>query len=125
MTRIASGVRPSIRYGASVWYAPQGVATSRKYVDRKLEVLQNQTLRRVLGAYRAAGSRTLEKEADVPPISTVPTAQIANATKRRLMGKGAQAIRKACATIRNCTAPRQSTRQPPKRTPGKLATSWL
>jgi exonuclease III len=120
-----SVVRPSITYGASVWYAPQGVVTSRKHVDRKLEVLQNKNLRRVLGAYRAVGSRILEKEAHVPPISTVLTAQVANAAKRRLTGKGAQVIRKACAAIRNGTVQRQNTRKPPKRTPGELVTSWL
>jgi hypothetical protein len=55
----------------------------------------------------------------------VLTAQIANAAKRRLTGKGARVIRKACATIRNCTVQRQNPRQPPKRTPGELVTSWL
>jgi hypothetical protein len=64
-------IRPAITYGAAIWYAPQGVATARKYVDRKLKVLQNKNLRRVLGAYRAVGSRILEKEAGIPPITTV------------------------------------------------------
>jgi len=41
----------SITYGTPVCYAPQGVVTSRKRVDRKLKVLQNKNLRRVLGAY--------------------------------------------------------------------------
>ena len=122
-----SVVRPSITYGASVWYAPQGVVTSRKYVDRKLEVLQNKNLRRILGAYRAVGSRILEKEAHVLLISAVLTAQVANAAKRRHTGKGAQVIKKACATIRNCTVQKQNKKQPPKRkrTPGELVTSWL
>jgi exonuclease III len=120
-----SVVRPSITYGASVWYAPKGVVTSRKLVDRKLEVLQNKNLRRVLGAYRAVGSRILEKEAHVPPISAVLTAQVANAAKRRLTGKGTQVIKKACATIRNSTVQRQNRRQTSKHTPGELIISWL
>ena len=97
----SSVVRPSITYGASIWYTPQGVASSRKHVDRKLETLQNKSLRRVLGAYRAVGSRILEKEAGIPPISIVLAAQVANATKRRLTSNGAATIKKACEIIRN------------------------
>ena len=67
-------VRPIIIYGAAIWYAPQGIVTSRKHVDRKLEVLQNKNLRKVLGAYRAVESRILEKEADIPLISIVLSA---------------------------------------------------
>lgn len=120
-----SVVRPSIAYGASVWYVPQGAATSRKHVDRKLEVLQNKNLRRVLGAYRAVGSRILEKEAEIPSISTVLTAQVANVVKRRHTNKGAKVITKACATIRNQTVQSQKKRKPAKQTPGELVTSWL
>jgi hypothetical protein len=97
-------------------------------VDRKLEVLQNKNLRKVLGAYRAVGSRILEKEADIPPISMVLTAQVANATKRRLTGKGASTIRNACATIRNQVLRGGNSRRAPKalkRTPGELMTAWL
>jgi hypothetical protein len=70
-------------------------------MDRKLEVLQNKNLRRVLGAYRAVGSRILEKEADILLIITVLTAQVVNATKRRLISKAADIIKNAYATIRN------------------------
>ena len=70
-------------------------------MNRKLEVLQNKNLRKVLGAYRAVGSRILEKEADIPLISMVFSAQVANATKRRLTGKGASIIKKVCVIIRN------------------------
>src|SRR5450759_2002414 len=124
-----SVVRPTITYGAAIWYAPQGIVTSRKPVDRKLEVLQNKNIRKVLGAYRAVGSRILEKEADIHPISLVLTAQVANAAKRRLTGKGANIIKNACATIRNQATRggnrrrRASTVQ--KRTPGELMTAWL
>jgi hypothetical protein len=123
-----SVIRPTVTYGASIWYAPQGMATSRKFVDRKLEVLQNKNLRRVLGAYRATGSRILEKESGVPPISTVLSAQLANATKRRLTGKAANVIRDACATIRNQARLRGNlgrSSRAIKRTPGELMATWL
>ena len=117
-----SVVRPSITYGASIWYTPQGVASSRKHVDRKLETLQNKSLRRVLGAYRAVGSRILEKEAGIPPISIVLAAQVANATKRRLTSNGAATIKKACETIRNRAMQKEKRR---KQTPGEKAATWL
>jgi len=97
-------------------------------VDRKLEVLQNKNLRNVLGAYRAVGSRILEKEAGIPPISLVLTAQVANAAKRRLTGKGANIIKNACATIRNQATRGGNRRRAPiaqKKTPGELMTAWL
>jgi hypothetical protein len=96
-----SVIRPAITYGAAIWYAPQGIVTARKYVDRKLEVLQNKNLRRVLRAYRAVESRILEKEAGIPPILMILTAQVANATKRRFTGRAASTIKKACVTIHN------------------------
>lgn len=88
----------------------------------------NKNLRRVLGAYRAVGSRILEKESGVPPITAVLSAQLANATKRRLTGKAANIIRDACATIRNRARPRGNPRRPSrglKRTPGELMSTWL
>jgi hypothetical protein len=103
-----SVVRPVITYGASAWYLPQGVATARKMIDKKLEVLQNKNLRRILGAYRAVEGRILEKEAGIAPISTILTASVANATRRRLTSKAANVIRDAYAIIRNRTV--RSTR---------------
>ena len=70
-------------------------------MDRKLEVLQNKNLRKVLGAYRAVGSRILEKEADIPLISIVLSAQVANAIKRRFTDKEANIIKKLYVIIRN------------------------
>jgi hypothetical protein len=92
-----------ITYGASAWYLPQEVVTARKIIDKKLEVLQNKNLRRILRAYWAVEGRILEKKAGIAPISTFLTASVANATRRRLTGKAAKVIRDACATIRNRT----------------------
>ena len=60
-------------------------------------MLQNQNLRRVLGASTA---------------------------KRRLTGKGAQVIRKACATIHNYTVQRQN-KTASKTNAGEFVISWL
>jgi hypothetical protein len=70
-------------------------------MNRKLEMLQNKNLRRVLGAYRAVGSRILKKEAGIPSILMVLTAQIANATKRKLTDRVVNTIKKVYAIIRN------------------------
>lgn len=123
-----SVIRPVITYGATAWYIPQGVATARKMIDKKLEVLQNKNLRRILGAYRAVGSRILEKEAGIAPISTILTANVANATRRRLTGGAANVIRDACTTIRNRTIRSARHRRHPETTkpsPGELTSSWL
>src|SRR5438552_8305775 len=97
----SSVVRPAITFSASVWYTPKGIETARKTIDKKLETLQNKSLRTVLGAYRAVNTRILEKEAAIPPISIILAAQTANATKRILTGAAAKTIKSACATIRN------------------------
>jgi hypothetical protein len=78
-----SVIRPVITYGATVWYIPQGIITARKIIDKKLEVLQNKNLRRILGAYRAVGGRILEKESGIAPISTILTANIAKCYKKK------------------------------------------
>ena len=117
-----SVVRSAIAFGASVWYTPQGIATARKTIDRKLEILQNGSLRKVLGAYRAVNRRILEKEAAIPPISIFLAAQTANATKRYLTEAATQTIRKACATIRNRSL--QRTNHSGDTHMSKL-TSWL
>jgi hypothetical protein len=91
-------------------------------------VLQNKNLRRILGAYRAVGSRILEKEAGIPPISSVLTAQIANAIKRRLTGRAANTIKNACASIRNHAPRIASGHRAPhrtKKTPGDHLIAWL
>jgi hypothetical protein len=77
-------------------------------IDKKLEVLQNKNLCRILRAYRAVEGRILEKEAGIAPISTILTASVANATRRRLTSKAANIIRDAYAIIRNRTV--RSTR---------------
>ena len=82
----SSVVRPAITFSASVWYTPQGIETARKIIDKKLETLQNKSLRTVLGAYRAVNTRILEKEIAVLPISVVLAAQIANIIKRVFIG---------------------------------------
>jgi hypothetical protein len=94
-------VRPIIMYSALAWYLPQGVVTARKMIDKKLEVLQNKNLRRILRAYRAIEGRILEKEAGIALILTILTASVVNAIKRRLTSKAANVIRNTYVIIRN------------------------
>ena len=53
-------------YGSPVWHTLETLWHSRKTVNKKLQVIQNTALRRVLGAYRATPTAVLEAEAGVP-----------------------------------------------------------
>jgi hypothetical protein len=123
----SSVIRPILTYGASIWYSPQGTATARKSIDAQLERLQNKSLRMVLGAYKAVRGPILEKEADIPPISTILSKLVANAVKRRYTGKGHQLITKACEKIRRGN-PRQRARRTAeahKLLPSEISADWL
>jgi hypothetical protein len=63
--------------------------------------------------------------AGIPPITTVLTAQVANATKRRLIGKAADTIKNAYATIRNQAIQGRNQRRAPKNIPGERMITWL
>jgi hypothetical protein len=76
-------VKPALLYGAGVWYGPQGTITARKATDRLLEKIQNQFLRKMLGAYRAVSTRVLEKESDTLLIIVTLEKLIAKAVKRQ------------------------------------------
>jgi hypothetical protein len=80
---------------------PQEVATARKMIDKKLKVLQNKNLRRILRAYRAVRGRILKKEAGIAPILIILTVSVANAIRRRLINKAADVIKDVCVKIRN------------------------
>src|SRR5436853_2350339 len=97
----SSVVRPAIIFSVSVWYTPQGIETTRKTIDRKLETLQNKSLQTVLRTYRAINTHILKKKVIILLILIVLTAQIANATKRVLTGTVTQTIKKAYTTIHN------------------------
>jgi exonuclease III len=117
-------VKPAILYGAGVWYGPQGTVTASKAVDRKLETIQNQYLRKVTGAYRAVNRRILEKEADVPPITWTMNELVAKAVGRHHSTRGGRTVRQAVEKIRN--RPQLSIQ--PRRdnvTPLERKTKWL
>ena len=123
----SSVIRPALTYGASIWYSPQGTATARKSIDAQLETLQNKSLRTILGAYKAVGGPILEKEADIPPISTTLSKLVANAVKRRYTGKGHQLIANACEKIRrgNLRQRAQRTTKAHKPLPSETSDDWL
>jgi hypothetical protein len=119
-------VTPVITYGAGIWYSPQGTETARKSTGKQLETLQNQGLRRILGAYKAVSSAVLEKEADIPPIEATLSKVVANSLKRRHQTKGGQVVTKACEAIRNHNpAGTRAQRKRKKVTPYEAKTKWL
>jgi hypothetical protein len=94
-------VKPTILYGAGVWHGPQGTATASKAIQRRLEVAQNQHLRKATGAYRAVNARILEKEANIPPITWTMNELAAKAAGRRQTSRGGHTIQQAVERIRN------------------------
>jgi hypothetical protein len=60
-------VRPTMTYA----YATTSTGKGKKWMQRELAKIQNEGLRRVLGAYRATSIPVLENEAQVPPIELV------------------------------------------------------
>jgi hypothetical protein len=119
-------VTPAITYGAGIWHSPQGTETARKFIGKQLETLQNQGLRRILGAYKAVNSAVLEKEADIPPIEATLSKAVANSLKRRYQTKGGQEITKACEDIRNHNpGGTRAQRKMRQITPHEAKTKWL
>ena len=86
-------IKPTLLYGAGVWYGPQGTVTARKTIDKQMEVIQNQFLRKSLGAYRAVGARILEKESDTPPVTITLDQLAAKAVRRQATSIGGRTVR--------------------------------
>jgi exonuclease III len=67
-----SMIRPAMSYAAAIWYIPKGLRGIgfRNPMNHlhTLEIIQNQGLRRVLGAFKATPIPVLEAEAAVQPI---------------------------------------------------------
>ena len=70
-SRRISVVRPTMTYAAPVWYATTSTGKGKKWMQRELAKVQNEGLRRVLGAYRATSIPVLENEDQVPPLELV------------------------------------------------------
>jgi len=76
-------VRPTMTYAAPVWYATTSTGKGKKWMQRELAKIQNEGLRRVLGAYRAASIPVLENEAQVPPIELVLDKRVLDHQRRQ------------------------------------------
>jgi hypothetical protein len=119
-------VTPAITYGAGIWYSPQGTETARKYIGNQLVVLQNQGLRKILGAYKAVNGAVLEKEADIPPIEDTLSKVVANSLKRRYQTSGGRVATRACEVIRNHNpAGTLAQRKRKNVTPHEAKVKWL
>jgi hypothetical protein len=117
-------VKPALLYGAGIWYGPQGTTIARKATDRLLETIQNQFLRKILGAYRAVTARILEKESDTPPITVTLEKLTAKAVKRQATSIGGRTVQQARERIRNATYAGRRSRNRPQ-TPLEAKTKWL
>lgn len=98
-TIYTSVVRPAMTYAASIWHV-RGKNGGLAGAERRLELLQNQGLRNVSGAFKKTSTRTLEAETYVPPIGNVLNRLQDQATLRlHHTGRTAE-TRRACEIIR-------------------------
>jgi exonuclease III len=118
-------VKPSILYGAGVWYSPQGSAQNTKRADQRLDTTQNQFLRKILGAYRAVHGRVLEKEADIEPITVALEKIAAKAVRRSVTSVGGRTVQRACERIRNGALPSGGASNRQAITPLEDKKRWL
>lgn len=92
-------VRPAITYSAPVWHqrSAGGKPASK---EKKLEILQNNSLRNITGAFKRTSTETLEKETFIPPIHiTLDELQDRTVLRHRETGRTHE-IRRACNKIR-------------------------
>jgi len=77
-------ISPILLHGAQIWGAGNGGATLAKRMVKPLKKMQNQCLRKVMGAYKRTPTAALEREAAIPPIDLQITAHAlerSNSTK--------------------------------------------
>ena len=94
-------IRPAMTYGAIAWHQPQGRAGLNRGPSGALAPFQNQCLRVVTGAYRAAPVSTLEAEAYVPPLNLYLDSLVARTTQRLEDSGMAAKIEGACREVRH------------------------
>ena len=104
----------AMSYRAAVWHQPQSNASKPKGLAAKLQNLQNQGLRTVLGAFKATPIRQLHTESYMPPVDLWLNGCIARFQAQIEYSGIAQKIRDACNSIRtrilSCTRQRRRRR---------------
>ena len=99
-------VRPAMAYAAHVWHQPAAERGQGLGLTRKLQKIQNKSLRIVTGGYKATPIQSLETLAHVPPLDLFLTSKVA-AYRRRARDNGTDAI-----VARMCTRIRNTLRKP-------------
>lgn len=117
-------IRPAITYAAPIWHTPMPQTGDPRNLLKPLDVVQNDCLRQVTGAYRATSIRHLEAEAVVPPLEAFITQQQIR-TRAWLEATGRRdEIQEACHRIRErCTTTRRR-RRAVRETPGEIKHRW-
>ena len=108
-------VRSALSYGAALWHQPTDTAGKAKGPAVRLQKLQNQGLRTILGAFKATPIRQLETESYVPPLDLWLNGRIARFQARMEHSGIAQKIKDACSAIRTKILHRRNRRN--RRTP--------
>ena len=62
-------IQPALIYGTPIWHR-RSADGALKGKEKHLAIYQNQALRNVTGAFKKASIKTIEAEANIPPLST-------------------------------------------------------
>jgi hypothetical protein len=91
-----------------------------------LKKLQNQCIRKIFEAYKATNDSVLEKEVEIPSITTALKKVMANAIRRQAIISGGKIITQACERIRrNAMLKRHRRLQNNGLTPSETKAKWL
>jgi len=93
-------IRSSIGHGAAVWHPAPSIKRPTTKHALALGKLQNQCLKRVLGAFKATPTRQRETEAEVPPLDLWLSARVASFQSRLEASGLAEKLRLASDSVR-------------------------
>jgi hypothetical protein len=117
-------VRPTLTYGAPIWFSPEGKDKTKLSLLRPLEVVQNCCLQMVSGAYRATPIQLLESETGILTLRDYLAMFQAQYQLQKTDTPVAELISSACEQIRNQLRGRRGRRRQQPTTPGVQKLEW-
>jgi hypothetical protein len=125
VTVYTSMIRPAITYGASAWYAPEGITGARKGVVNKLKAIQGKYLRIITGAYKATATEALEVETHILPIDIVLETTVAKTILRLSASPASSEVELATKRIRQQMRSKRGKQAHTRKTLGRRKEQWV
>ena len=112
---------PAMTFAAAVWHSPKNLPDATEKHTKELTKMQNKSLRKVLGAYRATPVPVLEAEAGILPMRI----QLDKAVLRSKAARGThEVVRKSNERIWKRMQPKRGRRIELPDTPSKEKEQW-